>query len=62
MGTSNRQRSSVQVIEGEARESAIRTLVWLAKYPEDHEWAAETLQRFGATELEMTAAAYRNQD
>lgn len=62
MGASNRQRSSVQVIEGEARENAIRTLVWLAKYPDDHEWAAETLQWVGATELEITAAAYRNQD
>jgi hypothetical protein len=62
MGASNRQPSSLQVIEGEARENAIRTLVWLAKYPDDHEWAAKTLQWVGATELEITAAAYRNQD
>jgi hypothetical protein len=62
MGISNGQRSSVQVIDGEARENAIRTLVWLAEYPDEYEWATETLQRFGATDREITAAAYRNQD
>jgi predicted alpha-1,6-mannanase (GH76 family) len=60
MGIRDHERSSVQVIDREARENAIRTLVWLAKYPDDREWAAEMLRRFGATELEISAAAYRN--
>jgi hypothetical protein len=55
MGISNRQRSSVQVIEGEARENAIRALVWLAEYPDECQWATETLQWLGASDQEITA-------
>ncbi len=62
MGISDHQRSNVQIIEGEARENAIRTLVWLAEYPDDRLWAAETLEWFGATELELRTAAHRNRE